>query len=396
MKRIILLFWVLIILPGLITHAQDAPVTTAGNVLALGDTVTVPVMVSGFDSIGSFGLQLLYDPGIATAVAVVTGSLLGGNINSTLDIPGKISLGWYQYPGVSLPDSSVIISIKFTKNNTGISPLEWFDDGYSCYYSNNDYVILNDLPTSSFYINGSLAFTTEAPVTTAPSVKSGPGAMIDIPVSVSGFSGIGKVRLTLDYDSSVFEFQSWTNTSGIPGLSITATGPGTIRMEVWQDSSGSGMSLPDGSILVTLHGYFSGGSSGLSWRNDSCSYLGPPPSYPPLIDFPKNLYYVNGSITQDLGIENLQGKDRNLNVYPNPVDVHGRIGWFMPSEGTVSFRIYTIEGTLVHSSPVQNFSAGDHVMDLEVNGLCNGMYLLMILIETNNQVICQEDKMIVR
>jgi hypothetical protein len=304
MKRSFQLSGALVLLPFIALNAQNAPVTSAGNRITLDTSVTVPVTASAFNDIGSCSLELLYDPGIATARAVTAGPLLGGNLNSNLTIPGKIILGWYAVPGVTLPDGTVILNIEFSRVSKGTSPLTWFDDGYSCYYANGNAVILNDLPTSSYYLNGSVTFTSKAPVTMAPSLRAGPGALPDIPVRVSSFRDIGKFSLTLQYDPSVLTFQSATNNPGFQGLTVHESAPGTLLAGWTADSAGPAMSLNDSSVIFTLHCRFSGGSTLLKWKVDggSCAYDGMPPSYTVLYDVPKEAYYLDGSVTQDLGI----------------------------------------------------------------------------------------------
>lgn len=159
MKFISGMIWVLFVYSCNAIIAQNAPVTTAGTVVSQVTSATVPVIVSDFNNIGSFGLTLMYDPGIISAVAVTASPILGGNLNMNLGIPGQIILGWYSWPVVSLPDSTVILNIDFTDVTTGSSDLTWFDDGYSCYYSDSNTAILNDLPAESYYVNGSVTTT---------------------------------------------------------------------------------------------------------------------------------------------------------------------------------------------------------------------------------------------
>ncbi len=138
--------------------AQNAPITMAGNVMGIGSTAIVPISVSDFNSIGSCNLKLIYDPSIVIATAVTKETVLPGSLASNISVPGVITLGWYTWPGSNLPDNTVIFNISFSKVSAGISNLTWIDDGYSCAWSNDSFEYLNDIPTSEYYIDGSVSF----------------------------------------------------------------------------------------------------------------------------------------------------------------------------------------------------------------------------------------------
>ena len=331
-------------------NAQNAPVTIAGSVLSLGTSVTVPVYALNFNDIGSCGLQLIYDPAIAVASSVTTGPLLGGGLNYNLTEPGKIILGWYAWPGISLPDSTIIFNIQFLKVTTGTSSIVWDDDGSSCYYSNGAAALLNDIPFPNFYHNGSVTFALPAPHTLAPVIKSGPGVLLDIPVKVTGFNKIGKVRLTIHYNPAVLSFQSWENTSLFPGLILKDTVPGTICIKSTMDPGANGFSLNDSSVLATLHCFYQGGTTELTWEESdtSCQYSGPLPAYPVLYDIPFGSWFMNGSVTQNLGIDD-HSNSAVLSFYPNPFKSHGTLEWNLPLTGEVLIDVYTMTGEKVMS-----------------------------------------------
>lgn len=142
------------------TSSQNAPITTAGNVVSNGTTAIVPISVENFSSIGSCNLKLIYDPSVVIATSVTKELVLPGSLASNTSTPGVITLGWYTWPGASLPDNTVIFNISFSKVSTGTSLLTWIDDGYSCAWSNDAFQYLNDIPTSDYYINGSVSFGT--------------------------------------------------------------------------------------------------------------------------------------------------------------------------------------------------------------------------------------------
>lgn len=158
MQKLTLIFSFLLAIFVQETFTQNAPITTAGNIVSNGSTAVVPISITNFSSIGSCNLKITYDPSVAIATSVIKQSALPGSLASNTSTPGVITLGWYTWPGANLPDNTVIFNINFSKVATGSTVLTWIDDGYSCAWSNDSFIYLNDIPTSEYYINGSISF----------------------------------------------------------------------------------------------------------------------------------------------------------------------------------------------------------------------------------------------
>jgi hypothetical protein len=279
--------------------AQNAPVSTTGVFVSYGASVTIPITAAGFNNIGSCNLKIVYNPAIVTCTSVAKGTLLVGSLASNLTVPGVITLGWYTYPGVTLPDNTVIFNISFSKTTFGTSAITWIDDGYSCIFYDGNWNPLNDLPASSYYKNGSVTFlSSNAPATIAPDIVTTPGTIISVPVKVTGFNNIGSLKLTMQYDASVLSYQSCNAASGFPGLTVSGKTPGTIIATGLIPSGGTGITLADSTILFTMCFNYMGGSTGLTWFDDgaSCQYSGYP-DYNPLNDTPTSTYYKNGTVS---------------------------------------------------------------------------------------------------
>jgi hypothetical protein len=138
--------------------AQNAPVTTAAtvsNAIANQD-VTVPVTVTGFNTIGSLTLSLDYDYSKLHFVSGTQNPSLNGTFNVGDNDLGngmhRVIAGWYG-SGTSLPNGSAVVTYTFTYLS-GNPTLVWYDMGPSCEYTDVNSNILNDIPTSSYYING--------------------------------------------------------------------------------------------------------------------------------------------------------------------------------------------------------------------------------------------------
>lgn len=137
-----------------------------------------------------------------------------------------------------------------------------------------------------------------APLTYIPEIYACAGVNIDIPVTVSDFNDIGAISLTIHFNESSLVYSSFTNDSNFPGLAAFTPSPGVITLAGFD--ANSGISLPDNTVLFTLHFTFIDGFSNLSWYDDgpSCEYAGVAPMYNTLNDFPQEAYYINGSTTE--------------------------------------------------------------------------------------------------
>ncbi|NCA84757.1 MAG: T9SS type A sorting domain-containing protein [Clostridia bacterium] len=286
------------------TSAQDAPICTIGNEITTGSTITVPVTAKNFTNLLSTQQQFIFNQTIAGNPVVTKGPTLVGSLGYVLNQPGQITVGWFTWPAATLADDAVVFYLTFTKVNDGPSPVTW-DPSYYSYWEYDDYSFLNQTPFSDFYIDGSLTFQGDAPVTILPDFMACAGEQIDIPITVQNFNTIGSVSLALLFNQNVVHFTGCSNTSGFPNLIVGNNIPGKIVLSA---TASAGITLPFDATLFTLHfdGYL-GGTSALEWYDDdgsSCEYQGPPPppipGYPTLTDSPQSTYYIDGSVSPSL------------------------------------------------------------------------------------------------
>ena len=372
-----------ILLTGLIClnnynlSAQNAPISTIGTVETYNNSATVSITVTDFTNIGACGLLITYDSTMASATSVSVGPGVGYFyfIPNTLT-PGQISVSWIFFqpgvPGLSLPDNSVFLNITFERTGYGYSAIE-FDNSnqFSCDWADGDANELNDIPFSTYYIDGSIDFKRiDAPITSAPYIEECEGLeYVDIPVTVSDFGQIGAFNLTIQYDSLAFLYQSFTNNSGFPGLDIIENSPGTIVIE-GVSSATEGENLANNTILFTLHFGNQGESTALYWLDlgESCKYMGPAPAYEPRNDLPQSSFYINGAfnelplpadggnITSPSGGLVCRGES-NVTFSISPIDFADSYEWTIPegatidsgmgtSEISVSFNDYAISGDI--------------------------------------------------
>jgi len=146
---------------GLVT-SHISPRTKAEVIAApsTGVTVSVPINVWNFNSIGSFSLTLDYNSGVLTYLNATPNPSVAATL-SVSAASGRILIGWY-YTGpagtsLTLGDSTTLLSLNFTYNG-GTSPLTFYNNGGTCEYTEGvTNASLYDLPTENFYINGSVS-----------------------------------------------------------------------------------------------------------------------------------------------------------------------------------------------------------------------------------------------
>lgn len=138
----------------------------------------------------------------------------------------------------------------------------------------------------------------DAPVTTAPTLSASANTVVALPITVTGFSNIGAVSLTMKYNPAVLTFQSASVNQSFPSLFVNGNIPGYITVSGF--STSSGIYLPDNATLFTLYFYFSGSYTILEWYDNgsSCEYADWP-NYNALNDIPQEDFYINGMVTEE-------------------------------------------------------------------------------------------------
>jgi hypothetical protein len=202
------LFFTLFIFLSHFSSAQNAPVTTAATVTgALPGPVAVPVSVINFANIGAISLTIDYDytvmhflqgtPNPVLVPFTVVDSDLGNGYH-------RLTMGWFGQ-GKTLADGSVIMTLSFTFIG-GSTALTWFDDGSSCEYADGSYNVLNDVPQSSYYINGYVC------------------GILPNPGPISGDSSVCEGQPGVYYSVAPLAGASWYAWTVPPGAVITGGG----------------------------------------------------------------------------------------------------------------------------------------------------------------------------
>ncbi|MCX6306915.1 MAG: cohesin domain-containing protein [Bacteroidetes bacterium] len=279
---------------GLVTR-QLSPKTylpSTTNATAGGD-VEIPVTVQNYSSITSLALEFEYDPAVLSYTSFTQNAVFGGNLGVT-DMAStsgkkKIRMGYFG-GATTIGNGLPIATIKF-HYISGTTALTWRDENSTaCDYGDISGYSLYNTPTSDYYFDGVVA-SRAAPVITAESTTGFNGTEIILPAKVTGFTNIGSVSLTLDYDPGVITYVSTSPNCAVSSNFVaTVASAGRITLS-WY---GGGVTLPDNSTLCELHFTYHGGYSPLNWYDNggSCQYSDG--SSHVLYDQPQSTYYING------------------------------------------------------------------------------------------------------
>ena len=304
MKKTIHLIFLIPFIFSLSLSAQNAPVTIAPFITGVvPGSVDVDIRVINFTSIGSFTLDLLYNPFVLTySNASPNGSLNSSNFSVTSSSAGsgyyKVTISYpYETPSVTLSDSSILVTLSFTYTNGNgynYSELLWSDTGSSCQYTDASDNILNDSPTGDYYHDGLVA-SQLAPVSILPDLNFYQSGSFELPITVNNFDHIGSVSLTFEYDSTVISFDGTYN-SALTGLFADTLGSDSVMKRIVIGWFGTPETLSDGSQIVSLDFTYDTGATVLRWIDDgsSCDYADS--SYNSLWDTPTDEFYMDGMI----------------------------------------------------------------------------------------------------
>jgi hypothetical protein len=266
--------------------AQNAPVTTIASVAnAMSGQVSVPITVTGFTSIGAISLSFDYPAsGLHFSHGVPNPSLPGFAIGDQ-DLGNgqhRISLGWFGM-GTSLANGSTIMTVTFDYLG-GNNPLEFYDNGPSCEYADASYNVLNDVPQSTYYINGIVCggIGNPGPISGSSSVcvgQSGVSYSVAPIVNASGYNWTVPAGATItsgnNTNAIIVEFSTTALSGSVIVYGLNACGTGaSSQLAVSVNpipiaNAGSDITIPYGTSTI-LHAVSGGtGSYGYHWEPEA-------------------------------------------------------------------------------------------------------------------------------
>lgn len=116
-----------------------------------GDVVDVPLIVSGFANIGTFQMDMEFNPDVLEAVDVINVHPNLGSITKNLEQDGFIFTNWYSLSGASIPDGDKLFDMRFIfcadslncALNGSTSPIEFIESNCEVNTPDFDPIALN-------------------------------------------------------------------------------------------------------------------------------------------------------------------------------------------------------------------------------------------------------------
>jgi len=225
----------------MVTVAQNAPVTTAPVKTACpGTQVTIPITVTGFNSIGSVSLTLKFNAAVLTWASATNNSGFPG-LAFGHNIPGKIVISGYAGSGITYPDNAILCTLTLNYLG-GTTALSWYDVGSTCEYTGYPgYYTLNDLPASSYYINGQVAPHLEVAFAAGNVMP-----LVNDAVAFTDLTTGGATAWTWSVTPAGSQFTNGTTAnSQHPQVQFTQNGPYTVALTATKDGCSFTKSMTD-------------------------------------------------------------------------------------------------------------------------------------------------------
>ncbi len=236
---------------GLTVEVQDAQVQPA-------ESFCLDVTVENFENLKHFQWSMVWDEELIqfTGIQNINPNLSFFDIND-FDLTGAnngfLSVDWSIFSsGQTLPDGSVLFQICFDAISACLnSPVSIVGDPVPIEVVNASN---NDVGINTF--NGLVELFCPPGITlTTPDMEVDPGSTFCVPVQVQNFDEITNMSFTLTFENTILEFQGLQN-FGLPGLDasnfdLTFANGGVLCVS-WEDLSGLGETLPDGSVLFEM------------------------------------------------------------------------------------------------------------------------------------------------
>jgi PKD repeat protein len=147
-------------------------------------------------------------------------------------------------------------------------------------------------------------FGADAPITFAPAITVMATGPVAVPITVNGFTGVGSMTLSLEYDPSTMSYVSFVKNPAFGSSFLVGNNPGASgKMIILMQWFGTPVTLANGATLCTLNFNYTAASSNgtlLTWFDNgpSCQYTDANTAV--LNDVPGNYFYHNGSVAPSL------------------------------------------------------------------------------------------------
>ncbi|MCX6241912.1 MAG: T9SS type A sorting domain-containing protein [Bacteroidetes bacterium] len=231
---------------------RNAPVTTFATKSACpAHTAMMPVTVTGFTNIAAVSLRIDYDPRVASFNSAVPNMNLSSMIVNSVNISStqaKLLIVWSDVTPRSLAatDTLVKITMNYISGSTTFVFNNTSGGGGDCEYVDETYTAMNDIPTATYYINGSidiLTIGTPGPVTGSSIVCAGASG---VAYSIAPVTNATAYTWSLP---SGFSITNGLNTNLITANAAGTAVSGNITVTP-ANACGSGSSSPNFAVTV--------------------------------------------------------------------------------------------------------------------------------------------------
>ncbi len=208
-------------------YSINAPITTAASVAACpGTLITSPITVTGFTNITAISLKIDYNPTIMTYSTfanlnpVITGISVSDLVTSTT--LHSIMIVWSDLTARTIASGGTFLELKFNyiSGSTTLAFDNTSNGGGNCEYADINGDPMNDIPTATYYINGSIsgnplpsaagAITGSATVSqgqpgvaySVPAIANATGYTWSLPTGATIASGSNTNSITVNFSAS--------------------------------------------------------------------------------------------------------------------------------------------------------------------------------------------------
>lgn len=181
-----------------------------------------------------------------------------------------------------------------------------------------------------------------APITTISTIGNVMPGQVDVPITVTGFNAIGAISLTFEYANAGLHFVQGIPNPLLDGFAIGDQNLGNGKHRVTMGWFGSGISLPNGTVIMTITFTFINGITPLEFYDSgsSCEYADA--DYNVLNDVPQSVYYINGAVCGSVdnpgpitGITSVCQGQTGVGYSVSPVNNATGYLWTMPPGATI-------------------------------------------------------------
>ncbi|MEZ4799573.1 MAG: M43 family zinc metalloprotease [Flavobacteriales bacterium] len=103
-------------------------------------------------------------------------------------------------------------------------------------------------------------------------------------------------------------------------------------------------------------------------------------------DYPNNFYIDNININGFVGVEELEGKAANFEIYPNPANDNAQISLSLNNASDVTITLTDVSGRIIDTISKYDMPAGVNYMNISTANYADGMYMVTVKTATGSSM----------